>query len=57
MADKYSLVDPEAAALWHAIALRRLHAYRAARKAAKQHGDDLAGLIGAEGFWIRLSLT
>ena len=44
--DYTSLLHSEqSAALWRAIALRRLHNYRAARENAKMHGDDLAGLI------------
>ena len=39
------LHDPAAAALWHAIALRRLHNYRSARRSAEMHGDDLSGLL------------
>ena len=39
------LHDPAAAALWHAIALRRLHNYRSARRSAEMHGDDLSGLF------------
>lgn len=35
--------DPAAAA--HAIALRRLHNYRSARRSAETHGDDLSGLF------------
>ena len=42
---KNYLHDYQSAAFWHAIALRRLCAYRAARDKAKQHGDDLAALI------------
>jgi hypothetical protein len=42
---KTYLNDPHAAAFWRAIALRRLCSYRAAVDAAKQHGDDAAGLL------------
>lgn len=48
--DDKTLHDPVAAALWHAIALRRLCSYRAARASAKLHGDDLSGLFEPPSF-------
>ena len=47
---KTLLHDPQSAALWHAIALRRLHNYRAARECALNHGDALAGLPDTPGY-------
>jgi hypothetical protein len=41
--------DQHGAALWRAIALRRLYNYRAALEHAKIRGDDLAGLIQPPG--------
>src|SRR3954453_12251286 len=45
MDSKTFLHDSHAAALWQAIALRRLHHYRSARENAKQHGDELHTLL------------
>src|SRR4051794_14733420 len=50
MDDQSKLQTRHAAAFWHAIALRRLHNYRAAREAAKLYGGDLAGLFDPPGY-------